>query len=42
MSFLGAIFVIAVLFFPRGVLGVNFPGLARWRRTPAGEPRATE
>jgi len=28
MSFLGIIFVLAVLFFPRGVLGVNIPGLA--------------
>jgi len=25
MSFLGAIFVIMVLFFPRGVLGLNWP-----------------
>jgi ABC-type branched-subunit amino acid transport system permease subunit len=25
MSFLGAIFVVMVLFFPRGVLGLNWP-----------------
>ena len=41
MSFLGAIFVIMVLFFPRGVLGLNWPetfrtvqGLLRRRGTP--------
>ena len=38
MSFLGAIFVLVVLFFPRGVLGVNFGGLARAGRTDARAP----
>jgi branched-chain amino acid transport system permease protein len=42
MSFLGAIFVVAVLFFPRGVLGVNLAGVARRPKplAPAAPPVA--
>ena len=39
MSFLGAIFVLAVLFFPRGVLGVNLASMVRAAR-PAGRTLA--
>ena len=40
MSFLGAIFVLVVLFFPRGVLGVSFPGLRRAAKPIESAPRA--
>ena len=41
MSFLGAIFVIAVLFFPRGVLGVSLGGVVRRAKPlPPAVPQA--
>jgi len=38
MSFLGAIFVLAVLFFPRGVLGMKLAGTARAAKPAAPAP----
>jgi branched-chain amino acid transport system permease protein len=38
MSFLGAIFVLAVLFFPRGVLGMNLAAAARAAKPAAPAP----